>query len=137
MRYVEFPPDQLCMVTGAEDRMPMTYKEFLDDSVWTVAKWRESEDLARTRNRLIALFDEAFAKERPGVGIADKDYEKWEPLAALRGMQMPPRNVRPISVFTDAAMFASTKEPEWAKAPQPPPSLPGPIEEEPAEEPAR
>lgn len=127
MRYVEFPPPQLCLITGAKERKLMTYREFLDDSVWTSPKWRESEALARTRNRLMALFDAAFEKQQPGVGIADKDYEPWEPVAALRGMMIPPENVRPISVFTDAAMFASTTEPEWAKAPpanDPPPALP-------------
>lgn len=115
MRYVEFPPDQLCIVANKKERESVSYNEFLDEWVWTSAKWRDSEEMARVRNRLIVLFDDAFARGVRGVGIADKDFEKWEPIAAARGMAIPPQNVRPISVFTDAAMFATTVEPDWAQ----------------------
>jgi hypothetical protein len=123
MRYVEFPPPQLCRLLNQNDPRLVPYKEFLDENVWTAPQWRQNEEFARARNRLMALFDTAFAEGRPGVGMSDKDYEKWEPIAALRGLQMPAENVRPVSVFTDTAMFASTIEPAWAKTAEAP-SLP-------------
>lgn len=115
MHYVEFPEAVRVTKSRGGERVLVEYQEFLDENVWTDPKWRSSEEYARAYRRLVTLFDAAFAKAARGVGIADKDYEKWEPIAALRTFQVPPENVRPISVFTDAAIFATTEEPDWAK----------------------
>ena len=122
MHYVEFPaPQRIVKYKGAE-RTLVTYQEFTDEHVWTDGAWRKDGEFARCRNRLMKLFDDAFAKGARGVGLEDKDYEKWEPIAALRGpnLSIPPENTRPISVFTDAAMFATTVEPDWFHGPRAP-----------------
>jgi hypothetical protein len=124
MRYVEFPVAQLVKVQNKPERELVSYATFLDDYVWADPRWRKTEETARARQRLIPLFDAALAVGKPGVGVPDKDFEKWEPIAALRDIQVAGDNVRQISVFTDAAMFASTKEPDWAK---PPPDAKPPV----------
>jgi hypothetical protein len=120
MHYLEFPPDQMIVKVKGGDRVPMSYQEFLDEHVWIDNKWRTDGEFARARNRLMQLFDKAFSKKARGVGIADKDFEKFEPIAALRGpdFRVPPENIRPVSVFTDAAMFATTVEPDWYDGPK-------------------
>jgi hypothetical protein len=115
MRYPEFPPDQSIVRNKGEGRSRMSYEEFLNEHVWTDPKWRQDAEFAKARQRLVKQFDAAFSKGARGVGLSDKDFEKWEPIAALRGpFQIPAENVRAVSVFTDAAILASTDEPLWA-----------------------
>jgi len=90
-----------------EDR-PYPYHQFLDENVWTDASWRANRKASESYD---ALTEKDWSVVGSIVEIADEDFEVFQPLATMKDKQLTPVNHRPISRYTNAAMYAAKKNP--------------------------
>lgn len=82
-----------------------SYKTFLDEYVWGQPEWRQDDAWLSAQERLMDAFDEALTRKALGErGVvfyaSDLDFEKFGPLASLKGKQVAPPFVRGISKMT-------------------------------------
>jgi hypothetical protein len=90
-----------------EDR-DYPYHQFLDENVWTDATWRATRKASEAYD---ALTEKDWSVPGSIVEIADEDFEVFQPLATMKDKQLTPINHRPISKYTNAAMYAVKKNP--------------------------
>ena len=90
-----------------EDR-EYPYHQFLDENVWTDPAWRANRKASESYD---ALIEKDWTVVGSVIEIADEDFEAFQPLATMKDKQLTPVNHRAISRYTNAAMYASKKNP--------------------------
>jgi len=121
MRYIDLttPPqvydlvDQAGNVTGQD---LLTLEKFLHINCWGHPDWRQDEAWLAAWERLTDTFERAFKTKATFAAVDDKDYEKFAPIATVKGKPLPPHMSRAVTKLTAPITRASSKEPEAAKA---------------------
>lgn len=101
---------------GGQKAVKVNLKQILEENCWGAPEWRQDEAWLAAWERLSDVFEVAFNARAPYVGADDKDYEKFCPIATLKGKQLPMHLSRPITRLTACILRASSKEPEQKPA---------------------
>jgi hypothetical protein len=93
----------------------MTLESLLNSNCWGQPEWRQDEAWLAAWERLTDSFERGFRTMAPYVAADDKDYEKFAPIATLKGKQIAPHLARAVTKITAPITRASSTEPEAAK----------------------
>lgn len=120
MRYHLIPKDGTAILThegskGLSKSESFTYDEFLNANVWGRSEWRDDEAWARAFDRLTAAYEGKKAGDE--VGSTNEDFEKFQKVASLKGINLPGGgpNIKVLTRMAQSVLFA-TGEPSKAEA---------------------
>lgn len=103
-----------------------SYATWLDEYVWNQPEWRQDDVWLAALDRLMEAFDDAIAQETGSFYASDLDFEKFGPLASLKGKQIASPFVRVFNRLTAAAIRAKyiKSPPDLQRPAAPEPSAP-------------
>lgn len=125
MKWFQIPDSVRVKLPQAAEAEDLSFAEYEKHNVWCDPSWREDV----TSITLYREIREARARAaNPGdwCGLSDAAFEKYAPLATLRGKALPPV-LQAFMAFIEAVMLATSKaptlaEPEALPAPEDPPN---------------
>lgn len=120
MRYIELnhkaeTHDNVTEKGDVVGQSSTTLEALLNSNCWGQPEWRQDEAWLSAWERLTEIFERAFKTKAPFAACDDKDYEKFAPIATLKGKQIAPHMARAVTRLTACITRASSKEPEAQK----------------------
>jgi len=126
MRYIQIPKSETVVQADGTTKA-FTFDQFLAQVVWVHECWRSDSEGTGMHDTFCSL-TEKFAGALAGewVELTDAEYEKFRPIATMRGEKMAPGMAIPLNAIMRPVIAAPKEKPaETVKAPEAVPDPPG------------
>jgi hypothetical protein len=89
---------------GTVRDIELSYEAFLDGQVWCLPEWRNDAEWGNAFERLVDAFDGKSAGDN--VYVSDVDFEKFAPLATMKGKTVAAQHAKALTRLMNAVTFA-------------------------------